>query len=143
MIGSIQKNQKKSLPQLKSIAVRHFHTFIRDRDKDKPCVSCGKYTTLQAGHFYSAGHYPGLKFDPLNVHGQCVRCNLYLSGNLINYRLRLTNRITQKQLETLDLKASIYKREGYKWDRFFLIETIDKYKDLNRDLKDLNKDLNK
>jgi len=45
------KLKDKTVSQLKAIAVRHFHKYIRTRDQDQPCISCGKYTTLQAGHF--------------------------------------------------------------------------------------------
>ena len=68
----------KNTKQLKDKLVKLFHKFIRERDKDKPCISCGQYTTLQAGHFYSGGHYSALRFDEDNVHGQCLRCNTLL-----------------------------------------------------------------
>jgi len=126
-MAGITTYQKKSVPQLIKIAVRHFHSFIRNRDEGKPCVSCGKYTTLQAGHFYSAGHYPALRFDPDNVHGQCKRCNYFLHGNPIEYEKTLIHRIGEKALSVLHLKAAHYKRNRFKWDRFSLIGTIKKY----------------
>ena len=128
----IQKYQKKSLPNLTATAVRHFHAYIRIRDRDKPCVSCGAYTTLEAGHFYSGGNYPVLRFNPLNVHGQCKKCNSHLHGNLNEYRKKITTRITLEELNSLDFKADQYKKNGFKWDRLFLIEIIEKYKTLNK-----------
>ena len=129
---TIQKYQKKSVPSLIATAVRYFHAYIRNRDKGKVCVSCGVYTTLEAGHFYSGGHYPILRFDPLNVHGQCKRCNSHLHGNLNEYRKRITSRITPEQLSVLDLKSDQYKKTGFKWDRLLLIDIIEKYKNLNK-----------
>lgn len=131
-MAGINTLKKKTVSQLKGIAVTHFHKFIRNRDHGQPCISCGKYTTLQAGHFYSAGHNPIGKFNEDNVHGQCVRCNLYLSANLIPYRQNLIEKIGQERFDKLELKVQISKRLGYKWDKFFLIETIEKYKLLNR-----------
>ena len=82
-----------------------FNTYIRLRDKDLPCVSCGKPQPydLAAGHFYAAGNYSFLRFNELNVHGQCnAHCNMYLSGNPHEYRKNITKRITEDQLKWLD-----------------------------------------
>ena len=124
---TIQKYKDKSISDLKKIATRHFNEFIRERDKDKGCVSCGA-RVVEAGHFYSGGHYPPLKFNENNVHGQCKRCNGFLSGNLNEYRKRITQRITEDELKELDFISEDYQRNGYKWDRFYLIEIIEKYK---------------
>ncbi len=122
---------KKSLSQLKALATKHFNKFIRERDLFKPCISCGKSgdaNFLQAGHYLSGGHHPGLKFNEHNTNGQCVKCNMYLSGNLINYRIGLIKRIGEDGVKSLEDKAAIFKRTGYKWDRFVLIAIIEKYK---------------
>jgi Bacteriophage Lambda NinG protein len=117
-----------STSTLKKKAITVFNAFIRNRDKDKPCISCGAYKVQQAGHFYSAGHHNHIRFDEDNVHGQCIRCNNYLSGNLINYRAALENRIGKERLEALDLKAK-WKR-GHKDDKFLFAEIIEKYNPL-------------
>ena len=74
-----------------------FNKYIRLRDKDKGCISCGvplvgKY---DAGHFYSAGGHYAVRFNPDNVHGQCVACNQHKHGNLLAYRKGLIERIGQ------------------------------------------------
>ena len=117
-----------SIPKLIAKATTKFNKFIRERDKDMPCISCGEYRELQAGHFYSGGHYPSLKFNEDNVHGQCKRCNYFLSGNLTEYEKNLRERIGDERVERLHFLAGYYKRTTYKWDRFFLMETINKYK---------------
>jgi hypothetical protein len=122
--------QKKSASQLKAIAVRHFHKFIRNRDKNEPCISCGKYTTLQAGHFYSAGNHPSVRFNEDNVNGQCKKCNYFLSGNLLPYRENLIKKIGQERVDKITLNVEMSKKFGFKWSRLFLIETILKYKGL-------------
>tara|TARA_B100000287_G_scaffold9592_1_gene9641 strand:+ start:4584 stop:5006 length:423 start_codon:yes stop_codon:yes gene_type:complete len=124
--------KKKTLLQLKAIATKHFNKFIRDRDKDKPCISCGKHTTLQAGHFYSAGKHSSVRFNEDNVHGQCVSCNYFKSGDLLNYRTNLIEKIGVDRFEKLTLNVMQTKQTGYKFDRFFLIEVIEKYKALNK-----------
>lgn len=71
-----------------------FNAYIRARDKGKGCISCGIQTGKEnAGHYRSVGSCPELRFEESNVHLQCERCNTYLHGNLINYRIHLIERI--------------------------------------------------
>lgn len=92
-----------------------FNAYIRKRDEGKPCISCGRYVPLQAGHFYSANMYPTLRFDEDNVHGQCMQCN-YFSDFKENYRKNLIERIGIDRVQQLDNKALKYKQETFKWD---------------------------
>ena len=126
--SSIQKYSKKSIPQLIKLAEKRFNKFIRERDKDKPCISCGKFTTLEAGHFFSAGHHPILRFNEFNVNGQCKHCNCFLHGNLLNYRQGFINKYGIEKLTELEFYRDYEKRHGFKWDRFLLIDIIEKYK---------------
>ena len=128
----VQRYKTKSIPQLIKIATVHFNKYIRQRDEGKGCVSCGAYNFSDAGHFYSAGHYPNLRFNEDNVHGQCKRCNLFLSGNLNEYRKRIPERIGDDGLAKLDDFADIYKRTSFKQDRFTLINIIETYKKKNK-----------
>jgi len=86
-----------------------FNTYIRDRDKKDPCISCG--TTRQnikydAGHFFSVGAFPNVRFDEDNVHRQCSNnCNVKLSGNIHEYRPRLIKKIGVERFEALELRA--------------------------------------
>ncbi len=81
-----------------------FNKFIRTRDKDKTCISCnnnliGKY---DAGHYYSTGSYPELRFNENNVFGQCVHCNQHKRGNIHEYRVRLGIRISLLEVKELE-----------------------------------------
>lgn len=81
-----------------------FNEFIRLRDKDLPCVSCGRHHQGQyhAGHFRSIGGNPELRFIEMNVHKQCAPCNNHKSGNLVKYRVELINRIGSIRVEFLE-----------------------------------------
>lgn len=80
-----------------------FNAYIRARDEGKPCISCGSHTGKKnAGHYRSVGSCPELRFEPLNVHLQCEKCNSYLSGNLILYRIQLLARIGIAGVEYLE-----------------------------------------
>lgn len=124
----IQKYAKYTTPQLRLKAGEIFRKWIRERDKEKPCISCGIWNPSDAGHFYSAGHHPELEFHEKNVHGQCRRCNYHLHGNLTEYRKGLEKRIGKDGITELEFIADIHKRVAYKHDRFRLIEIIEKYK---------------
>ena len=83
-----------------------FNRFIRLRDKDEPCISCGKKlgSKYDAGHYRSAGGNPELRFEENNVHAQCVYCNQHLHGNLINYRLGLIERYGLAVVDWLEIQ---------------------------------------
>lgn len=72
-----------------------FNKYIRLRDKDKGCISCGTMNAkFDAGHYFSTGAYPNLRFWEKNCHKQCAQCNSHAmkGGNLIQYRLGLIHR---------------------------------------------------
>jgi hypothetical protein len=71
-----------------------FNAWIRLRDAEIGCISCGTLNGKRnAGHYLSTAARPELRFDEDNVHLQCERCNTYLHGNLIAYRVALLARI--------------------------------------------------
>jgi hypothetical protein len=87
-----------------NILQKVFNTYIRKRDEGKPCISCDKVlkpNDINAGHFYSLGAYPNLRFNELNVHNQCIECNLYKHGNVLEYSLRLPKRIGEENYNKL------------------------------------------
>jgi hypothetical protein len=87
-----------------------FNKYVRLRDKNMPCISCGKEATKEfltgsgwdCGHYRSVGSSPELRFEPLNAHKQCVKCNQFKSGNVVEYRIELARRIGPKNLEWLE-----------------------------------------
>jgi len=87
-----------------NIAQKVFNTYIRLRDKDKPCVSCDKPlkpNDINASHYYSVGSSPNLRFNEFNVHNSCIRCNKELHGNIAEYSIRLPLRIGKENFEQL------------------------------------------
>lgn len=79
--------------------------WVRDRDAGLPCISCGcpeGRGKRNAGHYRPAGVNSALRFDPRCIHGQCERCNTYLSGNLTAYRVGLIAKIGEQAVRELD-----------------------------------------
>ena len=88
-----------------------FNRYIRARDKGHLCISCGAVPKtdgyigsggVHAGHYKSVGAHPELRFEELNVHNQCARCNEKLSGNIVNYRPALIEKIGADQVDWLE-----------------------------------------
>lgn len=104
-----------------------FNKFIRKRDEGKPCISCGTLSGKRdAGHFYSVGNYPSVRFDEDNVHSQCVHCNQFRGGNIHEYKRWLTLRIGQERIDALEKRA----HESRKYSIPEIKEMIEKYKNL-------------
>lgn len=129
------KRQLKTRAEWNKEAQSVFNAFIRERDKGKPCISCGVPlggvpNSYDAGHYRSRGAASHLRFDEKNVHGQCKKCNRYLSGNVVEYRNGLKTRIGMDELERLenDNEPRVYSKED-------LIEIKSKYGKKLRDLR--------
>lgn len=103
--------KKVTVSSLKKKLWKLFSEYIRRLYADwrgyVACVTCGSvkhYKEQQAGHFIPGRHNMVL-FDERNVHPQCYRCNIALSGNPRKYdkymRLTYGPEIIE-QLEKLD-----------------------------------------
>jgi hypothetical protein len=86
------------------LAQTAFNAFIRERDKDLPCISCGRHHAGQshAGHYKTTAAHPELRFSEIQVWKQCAPCNNHLSGNIIEYRKGLLERIGQEKLDWIE-----------------------------------------
>ena len=98
---------KKSIGEVKKKSQDEFNAFVRDRDKDERCNSCGSGDVAHAGHFFSVGAHPSVRFDEDNVHGQCIRCNNFLHGNLANYKDGLIKKIGIDRFNALDKRKNV------------------------------------
>ena len=97
-------------------AQKAFNAFIRMRDKDLPCISCGEFVVkdmpfgqYDCGHYKTVGGFPELRFEELNASKQCKSCN----GGSANfshkdttvskeYRINLIEKIGLDKVEWLE-----------------------------------------
>lgn len=81
-----------------------FNAFVRQRDAHLPCISCGRFHkgAYDAGHYRSVGSMPALRFVEDNCHRQCVPCNQYKAGNVVEYRIGLVARIGADRVAVLE-----------------------------------------
>lgn len=129
-----KKEELMSLSDYLKIAQQVFNQYINARDKGKPCISCGKPINgrVNASHYYNANNHYNLRFDENNVHSSCITCNQYLSGNLIEYRFGLIERIGVELVEELDREA----RKTRKFSIDELKEIVSLYKQKLKDEKE-------
>lgn len=106
-------------PQLTRKAQAAFNAFIRARDAGKPCISCGRPlsnepNSYDAGHYRSVGSAPHMRFVETNCWAQCRHCNNYLSGNVVEYRKGLIERVGLAEVERLESDQTVrkYTREA-------------------------------
>lgn len=99
-----RKEKLKSRSELAREAQQALNAWVRLRDADKPCISCGRHHEGQyhAGHYMSVGARPELRYEPLNVWKQCAPCNTHLSGNAVLFRQALVREIGLDRVEWLE-----------------------------------------
>jgi len=107
----VRKEKLKSRADHLREAQAAVNEFVRLRDAHLPCISCDSTpndndlmtgSRWDAGHYRSVGACPELRFEPLNIHRQCVKCNRNLSGNAVEYRIRLVLRIGADKVAWLE-----------------------------------------
>lgn len=93
------------------------NAYIRARDAGQPCISCGRHHSgkVNAGHYRSRGAMAALRFHHDNIHLQCEPCNTSKSGNQLEYRIRLVQKIGIERVEWLEgnHEAPHWKKEDY------------------------------
>jgi hypothetical protein len=144
----IQKYKSKSIPALLRLAEEAFNAYIRERDRLKNygdgqyfyCPTCRTTKRIQgnnyhACHCFPAGHYSWLKFNEDNCFGGCLSCNYYKHGAAYEYNDWVRDKIGEERYQKLKDLTDYYRRTGWKWDRYSLIETIFTYREKIKKLK--------
>jgi len=124
-----------TVPNWKKKAQAAFNKYIRLRDRDLPCVSCGKYEheikhdprggIWDCGHYRSVGSAPELRFEEDNAHKQCKHCNQFLSGNHVEYRFGIARRLSSERLEWIE---GPHEKKRYRVEELKQIERLYKAK---------------
>jgi hypothetical protein len=134
----VRKEKLKSRADHLREAQAAVNEFVRLRDAHLPCISCDSMPSdhdlitgsrWDAGHYRSVGACPELRFEPLNIHRQCVKCNRNLSGNAVEYRIRLVKRIGAEKVDWLEGPHSARKY------------TVDEIKTIKADYRALTREL--
>lgn len=128
MKKKVLKKKTITYAKAKRAAWKAFSLYIRTKDSfngQAECFSCGfifPIKKIQAGHFIP-GRRNSLLFDERNCHAQCMRCNIFLKGNMLEYYPRMQEKYGLDVIE--GLKNLNYVTKQYKvWE---LIEIKEKY----------------
>ena len=106
------REKHKTRSQWLAEAQSAFNKYVRWRDRDEPCISCGSFPddkyggNFDAGHFRSRGSAPHLSYCLWNVHKQCVKCNRFRSGAVNEYRAALIQKIGKTKVEYIETTQS-------------------------------------
>lgn len=115
-----RKDRQEGLAKLKTArdwiktAQISFNAFVRERDKNQPCICCGRFPkndqltggSWDAGHYRSIGSAPHLRFVEINCHRQMKHCNRDGAGRAVDYRVGLIARIGLAAVESLESDQS-------------------------------------
>lgn len=112
---------------LKGMLWHVFAKYVRERDKELPCISCGKHhEAKQAGHYAPVGGGTlDLNFDEKNVNGECPNCNGFDPFHLVPMRKNLIAKYGEATVEDLDARKSTML--AVKWDEQDFVDRIKKY----------------
>lgn len=117
------------------VTSNHVRKNAADKDGLVACVTCGArnhWKNMHAGH-YIHGHSKPTFLVVENVHPQCVRCNHFLSGNLLEYNDFMLKKYGQGKVEELR-KLS---KQVIKYDRSYYELIIEMYKDSEKEKSDV------
>lgn len=64
---------------------------------------------MDCSHYRSVGSAPHLRFHLHNAAAACVRCNRNLSGNIVELRKGMINRIGSEKIEAVECDQSVRK----------------------------------
>lgn len=131
----IAKYKGKNLSWLIDKAQDNVNRYVRKRDSLNGffiCISCQELkpvNQLNSGHYFAkeVKQYRAVRFDLDNLQSQCIRCNKYLSGNLIPYRKNLIEKIGLERFEKLERLAEL---PNFQYDRNILISIIERFKNI-------------
>lgn len=134
-----EKEAAKTSGDLKEEAQDAFNAYIRYRDRNETCIDCGKPFepnrpggSVDAGHFFSRGSSPHLRFNEDNVFSQRKNCNRAGGTTFAAFRAGVVNRIGEERTQAVEALAKItpppMKKDDYR-------EVRDTYRRKLRDLK--------
>ena len=147
------KEKNKTLSDYKRELQTEINKIVRAIDYGQDCISSGRMfkENDQAGHFYSIGAHPCLRFNLWNIHSQSVSDNMYKSGNFggfrdglsIRYGEEVANWISCLPIEYKDLKLTKIEVIAATAKARILAKQIEKRKRTTEELIQLRKQLNK
>jgi hypothetical protein len=105
-----KKEADKKKPAFEKDLQDEVNHIVRLIDKGHECISSNvKNYQVNAGHLYSTGAFPALRFHLLNIYAQSVHDNLHEHGNGVIYKERIKEVFGQEVSEEIETLKARYK----------------------------------
>lgn len=120
-----KKPKVKSISKLMREADRLFSIKVREKGAQNDtnhCFTCGNgflIRHLQCGHYISRA-VKCLRWEKNNCRPQCVGCNIFKKGNIIEFRINLVEDIGDVKVEEMESR----RKESFKLTRPYLENLI-------------------
>jgi hypothetical protein len=99
--------EKPTSEMIQHVQSKIVNPYIRERDNTcfygKSISDHGAIS--DAGHFYSVGAKPAMRFNPQNIHGQSASGNRFKGSDALNYRRGLVHRFGEDYVKELEYQA--------------------------------------
>lgn len=105
------------LSDLANEAQTAINAYVRWRDRNDPCISCGapawSDVDWHASHYRSRGGCTGARFLLWNIHKSCMQCNTHKHGNIAEYKPQLLAKIGPERMSAVESapKSKRYERD--------------------------------
>lgn len=109
-----------SISKLKKKLDTVFSKYIRYKYSKNGVVSCytcgkrGSVKSMQCGHFVPRQHL-ATRWDENNCRPQCVGCNIFGNGKLLDFEERLTEELGVKKVKGLKMKRHQILKLDSRW----------------------------
>lgn len=132
--GSLDQYERTELLQMAKAVIA---VYVKERDKDAGCISCGTNKgEFEAGHYFAAGVFTGVMLDEININKQCKICNCFMESNAVEYYMGMAAKYGAEAVKDLEDRANATKL--YKWGKSELIEFVIMYQAKVNELKKRN-----
>lgn len=105
----VLKEKLKTKSEYEKELQKEVNTIVRLIDSGHECISSlrpMKKEDVNAGHFYSRGAYPELRFNLFNIYAQSIEQNMHQSGNPLGFMVGLSHYFNDLHKEyVLNLKS--------------------------------------
>lgn len=100
-----RKEAAKTITDYHKTAQQQYNRWVKYRDWEKPCISCGQPHDIGArhcSHYRSRAAASSLRYHWANTNMSCAQCNSYKSGNVVPYRVSLVRKYGEDIVQRLE-----------------------------------------
>lgn len=104
------KEKVKTISDYQNDLQKEINKIVRLLDRNHSCISSGRplKSDINAGHLFSRGAFPSIRFNLHNIWSQSVHDNQYLSGNFNGFRTRLIEKFGASYFEYIESLRAEY-----------------------------------